>query len=488
MTPDSPANEELAYALITPYSLHKSRTGGILARLLWANVRLAAARMYAPRPDGDFLRSYCDALYDPQERHVPLSYQRMLIQYVLENFTQPNARGTSNRMMVLVFRGPNAQRDILTAAGHMDEDVRGDDVRGTFGDFVSEDWSRLDLREARRRSQKALSRYPQLQKIELPQRRNHFFEPAVLTGVSAEMTEAHLRLLRRCAYSDGGFVLRALEGIDTSTIETSMVILKPESFRSRNPLPGNLIDFFARTGMFITGAKVMHLSVEEASEFYSLKLDQFRRQLKGMVSEKAREIVAKARGLAEVAARNLGADPASDVPAASAIAAVREAESLFGGSHQREPGELKERVLAEVFRILAERLDDLQPGEQFYTDLAEELKDLNARAEFDELIRYMSGADPETGQPLEPRAETMCLALLYSAEQGLKTIRSRLKELREVYGQSILRNRAHASDPDEDPVREMEVLGMPCAPGGEARPCDVEQVVDEFYGPPPDGA
>ena len=73
MIADGPANEELAYALITPYSLHKSRTGGILARLLWANVRLAAARMYAPRPDGDFVRRYCDALYDPQERHVPLN-------------------------------------------------------------------------------------------------------------------------------------------------------------------------------------------------------------------------------------------------------------------------------------------------------------------------------------------------------------------------------------------------------------------------------
>jgi hypothetical protein len=68
MTPkQKTSNEELAYALITPYSLHKSRTGGIIARLLWANVSLVAARMYAPSPDGDFIQRYCDAIYDPEE-------------------------------------------------------------------------------------------------------------------------------------------------------------------------------------------------------------------------------------------------------------------------------------------------------------------------------------------------------------------------------------------------------------------------------------
>ena len=73
--------------------------------------------------------------------------------------------------------------------------------------------------------------------------------------------------------------------------------------------------------------------------------------------------------------------------------------------------------------------------------------------------------------------------MLYSGKNGLKVIRTRLKELREIYGQNILQNRAHASDPEEDPVREVEILGMPSAPGGETRPCDVDRVVSEFYGP-----
>ncbi|GAH68357.1 unnamed protein product, partial [marine sediment metagenome] len=39
--------EQLAYALITPYSLYKSRTGGIIGRLLaHARLEFVAARMY----------------------------------------------------------------------------------------------------------------------------------------------------------------------------------------------------------------------------------------------------------------------------------------------------------------------------------------------------------------------------------------------------------------------------------------------------------
>jgi nucleoside diphosphate kinase len=483
MSQAASGREELAYALVTPYSLRKSRTGGIIARLLWADVRLAAARMFAPAPDGEFIRKYCDALYDPDERYVPLRYQKLLIQYVLENFGRVNARRTSNRMMLLVFRGPNAQRSILEAVGHISQAVRGDDLRGTFGDFVVEDATDQHLAAVRRAAEEAMSRYPALQKIETPSRRVHIFEPAVLTGVSPEMTEKHLRLFCQHAYTDGGFVLNAIEELAGKKVETSMVILKPESFRSpRNPLPGNLIDFFARTGMYITGAEMLHLSVEQAREFYALKLPQFRETLKGMVARKARDIVEKARHLGRLAADKYAVPPDQAVAPGCVIPAVRELEALFTKGFEARPGEVKQPVLDAIFRILAERLKDLNPPDSFYDALAEELKELNAQAEFDELIRYMSGCDPRTGKPVEKDGEAMCMALLYSGENGLKVIRRRLKELREVYGRDVLQNRAHASDPDEDPMREMEVLGMPCSPRGEPRPCGLERVVREIYG------
>jgi nucleoside diphosphate kinase len=485
MTRSETGGDELAYALITPYSLHKSRTGGILARLLWADVKLVAARMYAPRPDSRFLEHYCDAIYDPQERYVPLTYQRLLIEYILRNFGVPNVRGISNRLAVLIFRGPNAVREIAAAAGHIRPGVpEGDTVRGTYGDYFREEARRIEQTPALRTRMRLLDKYERLYEVDAESPRNEFFEPAVLVGISPEMAEAQLKLFRRCAYSDGGWVRDAVPELNAPATETSMVVLKPESLRNRNPLPGNLVDFFARAGMRITAMKVLELSVEKAREFYGLKLPQFRRQLKDMVADRARRIVDRARLLADEAVTALGADPAVARTPANALAVARKTEA--GPFGEPPPGEVKPVVVDRIYDLLAERLTDLQPPDRVYGDLAEELKDLNAQAEFDELIRYMTGKDPATGQPVEPGTQTLCMAILYSGRDALAVIRKRLKELRKVYGQNVLQNRAHASDPEEDPEKEMSVLGMPSAPEGESMPCDVERVVTEFYGPEPD--
>lgn len=192
MAQSAPAAEELAYALITPYSLHKSRTGGIIARLLWANVKLVAARMYAPRPDGSFIDEYCDALYDPDERHIPLRYQKMLIGYIVRNFGKPNVRGISNRMFVLVFRGQNAVHEVVEAVGHISQHVQGDNVRGTFGDFIGEDSRLVEGDPGYRSRVRRFERYARLREVEVDRMQNDLFEPAVLTGISPGMTEAHL--------------------------------------------------------------------------------------------------------------------------------------------------------------------------------------------------------------------------------------------------------------------------------------------------------
>ena len=474
--------EQLAYAMVTPYSLHKSRTGGIIARLLWANVQLVAARLYAPRPGSRFIEEYCDAIYDPEERSVPLSYQRLVIEYVLKNFGVPNICDISNRLAVLIFRGPDAVNEIAEAAGHIRRGVpQGDTVRGTYGDYFREEPERLQRSPAFRARVRLLDKYERLYDADVRIPCNEFFEPAVLVGVSPEMTEAHLRLFRKCAYDDGGFVGHALPELDSPNAETSMVVLKPESFRNRNPLPGNLVDFFARAGMRITGMKMLELGVEKAREFYALKPPQFRRQLKGMVGKRARKIVAMARLLAEQAVSHLGADAAVALRPANALAAARRMEGQAAAAPP--PGEVKAAVVERIYDLLAEKLTDLEPPDAFYDEVSEELKDLNARAEFDELIRYMTGKDPATDRPLRPGEQTLCMAILYSGENALSVIRKRLKELRVVYGQNVLQNRAHASDPEEDPVKERVVLGMPGAPGGESRPCDVEQVVTEFFGP-----
>ncbi len=474
--------EQIAYALITPYSLHKSRTGGILARLLWANVKLVAARMYAPEPDSGFIEDYCDSIYDPEEKQISLHYQRMLIEYIIRNFSRPNVRGVSNRLTLFVFRGPDAQREIAQAVGHLTQDVQGDSVRGTYGDFFREDLGQMGESPALEGGKKLLKKYEELVRVEAPQVANDFFEPAVLTAATPDMNEVHLKLFRKYAYSDGGLVDHAVEGLDDPDTETSLVILKPESFRNRNPLPGNLIDFFARTGLFITAMKVMELDVADAQEFYALKVAQFREQLKGMVTDRARDMVRTARVLAKEAVQHLGADPAKAFDLSNALSVAEKVERLFRvGSG---PGEVKPEVAMRIYQELRKRGGNLQPPSSVFEEIAEDLKDLNAQAEFNELIRYMTGHDPTTGRALHQGEETNCMALLYSGPNALSVIRKRQKELRAVYGQNILKNRAHASDPEEDPLREMQVLGMPTAPEGESRPCDAERIVNEFYGPP----
>jgi len=42
-------NEQLSYVIVTPYSMRKSRTGGIIARLISrTGLDLVTARMFAP--------------------------------------------------------------------------------------------------------------------------------------------------------------------------------------------------------------------------------------------------------------------------------------------------------------------------------------------------------------------------------------------------------------------------------------------------------
>ena len=64
--------QELAYVIITPYSLYKSRTGGILARLISrTGLELAAARMFAPSQE--LVQKYAEVVvsaHDPQDRQL----------------------------------------------------------------------------------------------------------------------------------------------------------------------------------------------------------------------------------------------------------------------------------------------------------------------------------------------------------------------------------------------------------------------------------
>src|SRR5512144_1257372 len=108
---------QLAYVIITPYSLYKSRTGGILARLIArTGLDLAAARMFAP--SAELLQAYSDTIVsanDPQDRRI----QQLIRDYIQKNIAPEPKTGRRRRVMVLLFRGEDAVRKVRSVVGNI---------------------------------------------------------------------------------------------------------------------------------------------------------------------------------------------------------------------------------------------------------------------------------------------------------------------------------------------------------------------------------
>src|SRR5579862_1281457 len=126
--------EELSYVIVTPYSIRKSRTGGIIARLISrTGLDLVGARMFAPSKE--LVEKYADTIVtDPDPRHR--ATQELIRNYVLANF-QADAQGRQPRVLLLVFRGDNAISKIRSTVGHIvNERTSGETIRDTYGDYV----------------------------------------------------------------------------------------------------------------------------------------------------------------------------------------------------------------------------------------------------------------------------------------------------------------------------------------------------------------
>src|SRR5438094_6757729 len=131
-------SQELAYVIITPYSLHKSRTGGIFARLITrTGLELVGARMFAPSVE--LVQKYSENIVsanDPQDRRI----QEMIRDYILQNLAPDPKTGRGRRVMVLLFRGDEAVRKIRSVIGNISADRRGGEtIRDTYGDLILDD-------------------------------------------------------------------------------------------------------------------------------------------------------------------------------------------------------------------------------------------------------------------------------------------------------------------------------------------------------------
>jgi len=242
--------EELSYVLVTPYSIRKSRTGGILARLISrTGLDVVAARMYAPGTE--LVEKYAAGIVnDPEPGHRET--QELIKKYVLKNFA-PSAAGTRPRVLMLVFKGEDAVNKLRSTVGHIvNERTSGETIRDTYGDYFADEHGNVT-----------------------------YFEPAVLAPPDSASAAADLKLWAAYSDSDGGLLDNAITYPPGTKVEKTLVLIKPDNFRFPNARPGGVIDLFSRTGLYIIACKVHRMSVAQAEEFYGPVLEVLQDKLRG---------------------------------------------------------------------------------------------------------------------------------------------------------------------------------------------------------------
>ena len=386
--------QELAYVIITPYSLYKSRTGGIISRLLTrTGLELAAARMFAP--SAELVKIYSEATISANDPQDP-SIQELIYKYILQNLSPDPKTGRRRRVMMLLFKGEDAVRKTRSVIGNISADRRGGEtIRDTYGDLIMDEEGRV-----------------------------RYFEPAVLAAPTAEEAEAKLKLWTKYSDSDGGVLENVIAYQPGEKPQRTLVLIKPENFRFPSGRPGNVIDFFSRTGLFIVGIKLHCMSVTQAGEFYGPVREVLRTKLKDVVAAKAKTVIEKEFGF---------------------------------------------KVPPDKERELGETLGPLFGDHQF-----------------ENIIRFMAGHSPLEcpRQDWSKPGTEKCFALVYEGVEAVRKIRDVLGptdpskappgSIRREFGQTVMVNAAHASDSAENAKREMAIINV--------AENNFRQVVEEFCG------
>jgi nucleoside diphosphate kinase len=298
--------------------------------------------------------------------------------------------------MMLLFRGDEAVRKVRSVVGNLSPDRRGGEtIRDTYSDLILDDNGHV-----------------------------RYFEPAVLAAPNGVEASHKLKLWAKYSDRDGGI----LENVNTyapgEVPERTLVLIKPDNFKFPTGRPGNVIDFFSRTGLYIVGAKVLRMSIAQAMEFYGPVRDFLRVKLKEGVGAKAKELFEKEFGL--------------KIPPAD------------------------EKALGEI------------------------LGPLQGDTQFGNIVRFMSGHAPNEipqSEWTKPGTEK-CIALVYEGVHAVSKIRDVLGptdpskappgSIRREFGSTIMVNAAHASDSVENAKREFGIV----QPGEN----NFKQVVEEVYG------
>lgn len=281
---------ELSFVLITPYSLMKSRTGGIIARLLSrTDLDLVGAQMLTPSLE--MVEAYAASMREHVGRRDEFA-AKLYSDYMLDNLS-PLPDGTRERVLMLLFRGENACEKLSAVVGALPNaknrrtPIYGETIRDTYADLIFNRDGSLN-----------------------------YFEPAVFTPQTAEACRERLGFLADFAASNENIVSNIVGKEENS--ERTLVIIKPDNWRCPSTKPGNIIDMFSKTGLRIVGCKIYQMSVAEALEFYGPVRDALRKKLAPVIGKKTMEKLGQEFGLKlrpeseELLTQSIGYDFADD--------------------------------------------------------------------------------------------------------------------------------------------------------------------------------
>jgi nucleoside diphosphate kinase len=333
-------------------------------------------------PSAELVNEYANALAagisaEPERREI----EELIIDYVRRHYA-PNDDGRRRRVMFLLVEGENAvERLRENVVGSIIRQTVGETIRDTYGDLI----------------------------------RNHddqvvYFEPAVLIGRTPQEARRHIDIWVRHSERDSGVLYDTVAYEPGARVEHTFVMIKPDTFGQSRTRPGAVIDLFSKTGLCIIAAKVTHMSVAQAVEFYAPVREVFYDKFRGRVREHV----------------------------LAALEGAFECPLPVDGVEQ----------------------------------LVQELRKPYADHEFGKIVQFMTGKNPwETPRDQwDNEGTSTCLALVYQGDLAVSRIREQLGStdpskaalttVRKEFGRDVMVNTAHASDSRENAEREIGIVSM----------------------------
>jgi nucleoside diphosphate kinase len=373
---------DLSYIIVTPYTIAKSRTGGVISRLLsQTDLELVAAQMITP--DINFIKDYAASIRTQGVKNRNTAAE-LLATYIEKNMAPSGGR--AHRFLLLIFEGENPCRKLSDIGGALfpkgpdEETAQGETIRDTYADYI------VDHND----SGKVV-----------------YFEPAILTPRAQDLANENMAIFAH-HFRNHENIVKNMSYPDSSKIEQTLVILKPDNWIRASSRPGTIIDMFSRTGLRIVGIKIFRFSLNQALDFYQSVEANLMEKIAPVFAQKAKECLEKA---------------------------------------------FEFSLSQKIEKTLCDSV-----GIEY------------AREQFQKILEFMSSRRSDTCLPenADKPGDVKCLILVYEGEKAIEKIRevlgptdplkARGGTVRREFGSNVMVNTAHASDSKESYEKEKAIV------------------------------